>query len=315
MGDNFAFLLPLVLALFGAAFLVVARFGTRASWFWGAGYLCAAAGFLVPGLGAVLPIKLVALCADALFLAAFFLYSHAVVTHYEAAPRTRMRLALVSIAYTAIAYAVIAAESLRMELLVSDLACGLLLIVALAAARHRVFRPIDIALFTAVIFVVLETVVRSLVYFAVAGTPAIEAFITSSYAYVMQITATMGAVLLALTALAAVTLRLVEHHRRAAEEDPLTGLHNRRGFERRVSLFAGERHGGALMVADIDHFKAINDGHGHAAGDEVIREVGRLLSAISWPDIVVARFGGENSSPTCLARGWRTPMCSPTRRG
>jgi diguanylate cyclase (GGDEF)-like protein len=294
MSENFAFLLPVVLALFGAAFLVVARFGNRAALFWGAGYLCAALGFLAPLLQAVVPVPVVAMTADAAFLAAFFLYSHALVTHFDAPRLLAARFALAAVAYAGIAYAVLVGQSLRFELFISDVACSLLLLTAMVSSWRRSSTWADRALFGAVVFVMLETTVRTIVFFIMAGTLAMDEFIGSPYAYVMQITATIGALLMALTALASVALRILERHRKAAEEDPLTGLLNRRGFEQ----FIGE-HGragkveAAIIVADIDWFKSINDHFGHAAGDEAIREVATLLRTLSWPGLAVARFGGE----------------------
>ncbi len=81
--------------------------------------------------------------------------------------------------------------------------------------------------------------------------------------------------------------------RTQSERDPLTDLSNRRHF---LSVMephgSGEFHG-ALMMIDIDHFKNVNDWHGHAAGDAVIVEVSRRISqAVRVSDLVV-RWGGE----------------------
>jgi len=83
-----------------------------------------------------------------------------------------------------------------------------------------------------------------------------------------------------------------------AQIDPLTGLGNRRSFHRRHALIEAEakRHGRApvtVLIADIDHFKRINDTWSHALGDEVLREIGALLQSHCRPFDVVARFGGE----------------------
>ena len=75
----------------------------------------------------------------------------------------------------------------------------------------------------------------------------------------------------------------------AANTDPLTGLLNRRGFDERVAR-AGT---GALFYADLDHFKAINDGHGHDAGDRVLQQTAEVLARALRPEDLVARVGGE----------------------
>lgn len=82
-----------------------------------------------------------------------------------------------------------------------------------------------------------------------------------------------------------------------AMTDPLTGLHNRRyAMPRLAALFdAACRNGGqlAVMVLDLDHFKAVNDTHGHAAGDAVLTSIAARLRASLPPDALLARIGGE----------------------
>lgn len=81
----------------------------------------------------------------------------------------------------------------------------------------------------------------------------------------------------------------------ASERDPLTGLANRRQLlavmERLAS--AGQGFDGSMFLIDIDHFKRINDQHGHAAGDQVLVEIAqRLRQALREQDLTV-RWGGE----------------------
>ncbi|GAA0315484.1 GGDEF domain-containing protein [Kineococcus aurantiacus] len=81
-----------------------------------------------------------------------------------------------------------------------------------------------------------------------------------------------------------------------AARDPLTGLRNRRRFvdDLRTRLAASAATGEplSLVLLDVDHFKAVNDTHGHAVGDEVLVEVARALAAHARPEDVV-RYGGE----------------------
>jgi diguanylate cyclase (GGDEF)-like protein len=84
---------------------------------------------------------------------------------------------------------------------------------------------------------------------------------------------------------------------RAALTDSLTGLANRRGAEAscRRELARATRQGTpvSFLVVDIDHFKRVNDAHGHAVGDAVIRAVGALLVRALRGSDVAARWGGE----------------------
>jgi len=83
----------------------------------------------------------------------------------------------------------------------------------------------------------------------------------------------------------------------SALRDPLTGTYNKRFFSDRVANeFAyAERHRAplALLFLDIDMFKSINDTHGHAGGDVVLREVATLMTRSLRNEDVIARFGGE----------------------
>lgn len=83
----------------------------------------------------------------------------------------------------------------------------------------------------------------------------------------------------------------------AAVTDPLTGLYNRRYALPHLAKLAERARGNgrcfAVMVLDIDHFKAINDTHGHAAGDRVLVEVARRLRDNLRAVDLVARIGGE----------------------
>jgi diguanylate cyclase (GGDEF)-like protein len=88
--------------------------------------------------------------------------------------------------------------------------------------------------------------------------------------------------------------RIVEQQ---ALVDGLTGLANRRAGERALEqeLARAQRFGGnlALVLCDLDNFKAVNDRHGHLAGDDVLRELGEVLAETVRTVDVAARWGGE----------------------
>jgi diguanylate cyclase (GGDEF)-like protein/PAS domain S-box-containing protein len=82
----------------------------------------------------------------------------------------------------------------------------------------------------------------------------------------------------------------------ASRTDPLTGLANRRHFAEQLGFALDATRPGqalGLLLLDIDHFKRTNDTYGHAAGDAVLREVGRQLAAVVRSGDIVARIGGE----------------------
>jgi diguanylate cyclase (GGDEF)-like protein/PAS domain S-box-containing protein len=90
---------------------------------------------------------------------------------------------------------------------------------------------------------------------------------------------------------------LQEKLRDQSTHDSLTGLYNRRFLEEsfgRELLLA--EHSGlpvSVIMADLDHFKSLNDRYGHLAGDEALRVVGALLKTFARPDDIICRYGGE----------------------
>jgi diguanylate cyclase (GGDEF)-like protein len=91
--------------------------------------------------------------------------------------------------------------------------------------------------------------------------------------------------------------RWTEEQASEARIDSLTGLANRRALEEilaaEISRAERFKHELAVVLLDLDHFKAINDSFGHAAGDVMLREVSRLLISLARQGDKVARWGGE----------------------
>ena len=90
---------------------------------------------------------------------------------------------------------------------------------------------------------------------------------------------------------------LAQERERQALHDPLTGLANRTQLLERarpaLATGCGEAPPVALLMVDLDEFKAVNDTHGHLAGDELLRLVGARLAGAVRPGDMVARFGGD----------------------
>ena len=113
--------------------------------------------------------------------------------------------------------------------------------------------------------------------------------------------------------------------RNLARHDPLTGLPNRRFFEEKLEEYLGAAsatHQVAVLMLDLDGFKAINDTHGHAVGDKALCEFARRVSAIVRADAFLARVGGDEftiivprigslDDPTSLARRIAAAVAEP----
>ena len=89
----------------------------------------------------------------------------------------------------------------------------------------------------------------------------------------------------------------------AAVRDALTRVYNRRHFVERLAseVAYARRHRSplSLLMIDIDHFKRINDGHGHPAGDYVLATLGQIMLAAVRAEDIVARYGGEEFAILC----------------
>jgi len=122
---------------------------------------------------------------------------------------------------------------------------------------------------------------------SVAGT---NASIYLAVANFMALLLTVGFMMMA-------TRRLQNILERRSTHDPLTQVLNRRGFgavyEREKARLRRHRRPLALLSIDLDYFKAINDNHGHAVGDQVLTHVAGLISSVLRETDCVARFGGE----------------------
>lgn len=88
----------------------------------------------------------------------------------------------------------------------------------------------------------------------------------------------------------------LEEYKRLADTDPLTHVWNRRAFDKRIAGIYNNNKGilfSALILADIDRFKDINDRHGHPVGDKILRIIADIFQSSVHQDMFVARTGGE----------------------
>jgi diguanylate cyclase (GGDEF)-like protein len=88
-------------------------------------------------------------------------------------------------------------------------------------------------------------------------------------------------------------LRVMSATKLQAATDPLTGLLNRRAFENRVHALLRVHQPFALAMGDLDHFKRLNDTHGHDAGDRALRLFTRVVQRALRSEDIISRYGGE----------------------
>lgn len=156
---------------------------------------------------------------------------------------------------------------------------------------------LDMALFGIYFVSSLHFLAKPVLAVTIGSGDAPQAYMGSTYAAVSQ---TLGAVLLianGLIMLLIIVRDVMADMTARSETDTLSGLLNRRGFEdrgeRSLSLAARSGVPSVMIVADLDHFKQINDTFGHAAGDQVIRLFGAVLRECAGQQALLARMGGE----------------------
>lgn len=170
-----------------------------------------------------------------------------------------------------------------------NLMCGVLV------WRARTQR-VDIVV-AALLFFQTFMLVNRILFMHVSSTDfsTLSAFRRSEFASSMQTENAMFAIAIGLALYARYSVTLMTQLKRLAETDPLTGLLNRRAFEARVKelrAISAPRSTG-LIICDIDHFKLINDRHGHDAGDRALVAFAHLLERETPESAICTRLGGE----------------------
>lgn len=212
----------------------------------------------------------------------------------DLSPRTLGAVAIASMALPA--YFVWAEPSLTGRLVVSglgfaalDLAC---LVTLLRGVRDRT-RPVMWVAATGFGILSAALILRAMWLLLHSDAPADQALVTSGTLFVIplaQVCIAFGLVLM-------ITRRYAEELRRLSLTDRLTGAYNRAGLDslgqRMLQRARRSGRGVAVAMIDADHFKHINENFGHAAGDEVLRQLSALLLAQLRPGDLVVRYGGE----------------------
>ncbi|MER8572215.1 GGDEF domain-containing protein [Mesorhizobium sp. M1338] len=175
---------------------------------------------------------------------------------------------------------------------------GISLLVAAELRPVRNNGPTEKILFVLSLLSGVNFFVRTLVV-VIAHGPFIsyDGFYGSSYWTTALLSHALLSLLTALCLFCAAALDVMKALKTETHTDPLSGLFNRRGFEERGMLLlrhcATARFPVALVLADLDHFKALNDVHGHAAGDRVIADFAAKLRSAAGARGVAGRIGGE----------------------
>lgn len=289
-------------------------------------YLLIAAGFVLQGFQFGLGFELSKLLSNTLFFIAVFLFLSAVITRQKLAV-PRLQLLILAIAgMSAFSWFLFVKPDFAARVFAVNYGLGAMC--AAGALRLRQARnpaPIDRVLIWLAALRAVEFFVRpAAVALLDAGAVGQASFTGSAYWLTTSLSVIIASLLIALTLLTAVASDIIQEYRTESFTDALSGLLNRRGLAERARPFFGPGKLGAaplgVVLADLDHFKGINDRHGHATGDAVIVAFSRLLRQASGSGAFVGRTGGEEFAillPHCdlastrlLAEGIRAALSS-----
>jgi diguanylate cyclase (GGDEF)-like protein len=147
------------------------------------------------------------------------------------------------------------------------------------------------------LLVSVHFLIKPLIAMTFGSGATVKAYADSAYALFSQSTSGILLIAVGLALVVAVLRKMLGEAQQASEIDPLSGLLNRRGFIRRseaaIARAASARGEVALLMLDLDHFKQINDTHGHGVGDRAIAAFAQVLTDCCPPKAVVGRIGGE----------------------
>ena len=177
------------------------------------------------------------------------------------------------------------------------LSFGMGLLTAAGAYRLRPVqgsRFVDKFIFLLFVLLSVQLFVRPMLLVSLGDTD-LRAFGESAFWVAMHFSLIVSAMLMGLTVFFAIMTDITMDLKKESATDVLTGVYNRRGFDEKAAavIESGKHHPVSLVVCDIDHFKSINDRHGHPAGDRVIERLSALLTAHVRKADIVARIGGE----------------------
>ena len=260
------------------------------------GYAASAAGFLLQYFTLPVGLPISKLLSVTCFTAAVFCVAGAAVASCgKKAPYATMTV-LAGAGLAVFCWFMFVTPDLTARLYAINVAFGAMSL-AVAAKLRTVPDSglLDRILFALSLVSALNLLVRPVLIISLEGSYAsYDGFYDSLYWTTSMLCHAVVSLLIALTLLASSAMDMMRDLRAETNTDPLSGLLNRRGFERAATA-ALARQGvpAALVIADLDHFKAVNDRFGHAIGDKVIVAFAEHLRSAAPASAIMGRLGGE----------------------
>lgn len=262
-------------------------------------YLATAFAFLMQDVAPVMPMELQRLPANAGFLATGMFFAAAIIKRYALPVPWRAMGIAAGFSLAIFTWFLLVHPNIPARIYAISVGAG---VIALMVVRALWPLPkphlIDRVLFWVAALSAANLIIRPVVILTFSGGfDNYVGFQQSVYWTTVQFSQAMVSIIAAISLMVAVAIDMFGELRREADDDQLSGLLNRRGFEARAGaalrrcVDAGQS--AALLIADLDHFKAVNDTHGHAVGDAIIAAFGAHVRAVGPAGTVAGRIGGE----------------------
>ncbi|WP_428630940.1 GGDEF domain-containing protein [Sphingopyxis sp.] len=262
-------------------------------------YTASAIAFLILDVGPALPYELHRIPANIGFLATGALFAAAIIQRYGLPVPWRAMAVTSTISMAFFLWFLLGQPSIGGRILSISIGAGII-----AAMVVRALWPlkkryvIDRVLFWVAALSALNLIVRPIVLLSLGGGfDNYDGFQQSVYWTTVQFTQAMVSILAAISLMVAIAIDQISELRRQVDDDNLSGLLNRRGFEAKAGSALrrclDDDRPVALVIADLDHFKRVNDSYGHAVGDAIIAAFGAHVRAIGPAEMVAGRIGGE----------------------
>ncbi|KRA00180.1 diguanylate cyclase [Mesorhizobium sp. Root157] len=264
-----------------------------------AGYGLSAVGFVLQSFPFPTGFGITRALAGATFSLAACLVGAAVVLRFGRSRSFPIIGVLAALGFTAQMWFMFVDADLTRRILSLNFAFGAIcLLVAADLWPSRARSMAEYFLFGMAILTAMNFIVRPPVVMAIYGPISPENFYNSVYWRSAMLSHALFALLISLCVFAAAALDMVSGLRQVSQTDSLSGLLNRRGFDLAAQRLLGQcgtsKCPVTLVLADLDHFKSINDRYGHAVGDRVIAAFAeKLQAAASGARGVAGRIGGE----------------------
>ena len=291
---------PAIGLLFAAAFFMMwmNRRETYIAYAAGA-YVATAFAFLMQDVAPVMPMELQRLPANMAFLLTGALFAAAIIKRYGLPVPWREIAVAMAVSLAVFLWFLLGQPDIAARIYAISIGAGAIALMVVRAL-WPLDKPhlIDRVLFWVAALAAINLIVRPVVLLSLTGGFAnYDGFQQSIYWTTVQFSQAMVSVAAAISLMVAIAIDMVTELRAQAAGDTLSGLLNRRGFETEASAAmrrstAGEAPA-ALLIADLDHFKAVNDTYGHAVGDAIIAAFGAHVRAIGPAGMIAGRIGGE----------------------